>query len=84
MASALCKITGIDYKLFFLLYKPKRLLNSNTYIIDENFANNYQYVHIDCYDIYYRIFGGGDLPYEYQEHMKDLFTSDTVPTIYSS
>jgi hypothetical protein len=41
MASALCKITGIDYKLFFLLYKPKRLLNSNTYIIDENFANNY-------------------------------------------
>lgn len=48
MASALCKITGIDYKLFFLLYKPKRILpNTSTFIIDENFANNYQYTPID-------------------------------------
>lgn len=66
MASALCKITGIDYKLFFLLYKPKRILpNTDTFIIDENFANNYQYTPIDQYDVYYRIFGAGDLPFEY-------------------
>ncbi|CAD8190747.1 unnamed protein product [Paramecium octaurelia] len=85
MASALCKITGIDYKLFYLLYKPKRILpNSEGYVIDENFANNYQYTHIDCYDVYYRIFGAGDLPYEYLEHMKDFYAQEAPTTMFNN
>ncbi|KAM3127169.1 hypothetical protein pb186bvf_020724 [Paramecium bursaria] len=88
MASSLSKIPGIEYKIFHMLFRAKKSLINHAkltdFIQDDNLLNNYTFTHIDKYDIYLRMLGAGDLPLDYQEHLRSIVDNyEYQPTILS-
>ncbi|CAD8077044.1 unnamed protein product [Paramecium primaurelia] len=70
----LLRITGLDYKIFHVLFKPKQEFPQLHYQfkIDENFFQNYKFYKPTKYDIYYRVYGAGELPLEFQEQLGEF------------
>ncbi|CAD8170872.1 unnamed protein product [Paramecium octaurelia] len=70
----LSRITGLDYKIFHLLFKPKQDFpqSHHSFLIDDDFFLNYKFIKPTKYDIYYRVYGAGELPLEFQEQLGEL------------
>ncbi|CAD8186088.1 unnamed protein product [Paramecium octaurelia] len=71
LGAILGRITGVDHKIFYLMFRPKgEYPESNQhYSVDEDLCRNYKFIKPTKYDIYYRIFGAGDLPLEFQDQL---------------
>ncbi|CAD8092653.1 unnamed protein product [Paramecium sonneborni] len=71
LGATLGRITGVDHKIFYLLFRPKSdYPESNQHFsIDEDLCRNYIFIKPNKYDIYYRIFGAGEMPLEFQDQL---------------
>ncbi|CAD8182367.1 unnamed protein product [Paramecium pentaurelia] len=78
LGATLGRITGVDHKIFYLMFRPKGEYpeSNQLYSIDEDLCRNYKFIKPIKYDIYYRIFGAGDLPLEFQDQL-----GESVPQI---
>ncbi|CAD8183098.1 unnamed protein product [Paramecium octaurelia] len=71
LGATLGRINGVDHKIFYLLFRPlSEYPESNQlYSVDEELCRKYKFLKPTKYDIYYRIFGAGDLPLEFQDQL---------------
>ncbi|CAK83010.1 unnamed protein product (macronuclear) [Paramecium tetraurelia] len=71
LGAILGRIAGVDHKIFYLMFRPRgEYPESNQYYsVDEDLCRNYKFIKPTKYDIYYRIFGAGDLPVEFQDQL---------------
>ncbi|CAD8184514.1 unnamed protein product [Paramecium pentaurelia] len=71
LGATLGRITGVDHKIFYLFFRPQNEYPESNllYTIDEDLCKNYKFIKPTKYDIYYRIFGAGDLPLEFQDQL---------------
>ncbi|CAD8083050.1 unnamed protein product [Paramecium sonneborni] len=74
LSQTLLRITGLDYKIFHLLFKPKQDFPQShlQFKIDDDFFLNYKFYKPTKYDIYYRVYGAGELPLEFQEQLGEF------------
>lgn len=52
-----------------MLFRPKGDYpeSNQIYSLDEDLCRNYKFIRPNKFDVYYRVFGAGDLPLEFQD-----------------